>query len=298
MKILVTGANGMLGQQLVQLLVREGKFNVYATGRGPNRLKNLTGGYTYVVADLSNFRAVENMVKKIQPHIIVHAGGMTQPNECVVSPKACWTANVGGTRALLRAASIFKSFFIYVSTDFVFDGEAGPYDEQAIPNPVNSYGESKLLAEEMVQLSSVPWAIVRTITVYGPASEGGRTNFVTRVQDQLSNAMPMKVVNDQWRTPTYVGDLAKGILLVILKNARGIFHISGKEMLTPYQLGCMVADLLQLDASMLQPVTSDSLNEPAKRPPKTGFIITKAVRELGFVPTPLEEGLKRTFQLL
>lgn len=298
MKVLVTGANGMLGQQLVRRLIQEGKFHVFATGRGTDRLNIASGGYTYVAADLSDFRAVEAMVKKIHPHIIVHAGGMTQPNECAADAKACWRANVGGTRALLKAATQCKSFFIYVSTDFVFDGEAGPYDEQAVPNPVNGYGESKLLAEEIVQWSNLPWTIVRTITVYGPASEGGRTNFVTRVQDQLSKGMEMKVVNDQWRTPTYVQDLAKAILLVMLKNARGIFHVSGKEMLTPYQLGCMLANMLQLDASLLLPVSSVSLHEPAKRPPKTGFIITKAIRELGFVPTPLEEGLKKTFGLI
>lgn len=288
----------MLGQQLVRRLIEEGKFHVFATGRGADRLNISSGGYSYVSTDLSDFRAVDAMVKKIHPHIIVHAGGITQPNECVADPKSCWRANVGGTRALLKAATICKSFFIYISTDFVFDGEAGPYDEHAIPNPVNSYGESKLLAEEMVQLSNIPWAIVRTITVYGPASKGGRTNFVTRVQDQLSKGVEMKVVNDQWRTPTYVADLAKAILLVMLKNARGIFHVSGKEMLTPYQLGCMLANMLQLDASLIKPVTSDSLKEPARRPLKTGFNITKATRELGFVPTPLEEGLKKTFELM
>lgn len=297
MRVLVTGANGMLGQQLVRLLISEGKFHVFATGRGVDRLQIKSGGYQYLSTDLSDFKAVEKMVIKVRPHIIIHAGGITQPNESVANPTANWKTNVGGTRALLKGATACNSFFIYVSTDFVFDGKDGPYDEHAIPHPVNAYGESKLLAEEMVQMSKVPWAIVRTITVYGPSFEGGRTNFVTRVQQQLSQGVGMKVVNDQWRTPTYVMDLAKGILLVMMKNARGIYHISGNEMLTPYDLGCIVAKMLQLDAALIMPVASASLNEPAMRPPKTGFIITKAIKQLGYVPTPLEEGLRKTFGL-
>jgi dTDP-4-dehydrorhamnose reductase len=205
--------------------------------------------------------------------------------------------NVGATRAILKAAQLKKSYFIYISTDFVFDGEEGPYDESAIPNPVNLYGESKLLAEEMVQLSGLHWCIIRTVLVYGNKVPGGRSNFVLWVKDKLEKGEPIKVVNDQIRTPTYVEDLAKGILLAIMKHAKGIYHISGKDTCTPYQLACEIAKLTKKDVDLITPVDASVFPEPAKRPPKTGFIIIKAIKELGYVPHSLNEGLESMLDL-
>jgi dTDP-4-dehydrorhamnose reductase len=292
MKILITGANGLVGQHLVRMLVEEGKFQIYALGKGPSRLSyGKTSSVSYHDIDLVNFKKTQQLIEKISPHIIVHAAAMSQPNECVAAPDLCWKVNVGATRAILKAAQLKKSYFIYISTDFVFDGEEGPYDESAIPNPVNLYGESKLLAEEMVQLSGLHWCIIRTVLVYGNKVPGGRSNFVLWVKDKLEKREPIKVVNDQIRTPTYVEDLAKGILLAIMKHAKGIYHISGKDTCTPYQLACKIAELTHTDKSLISPVDASVFTEPAKRPPRTGFVITKAIKELGYVPHSLNEGL-------
>jgi dTDP-4-dehydrorhamnose reductase len=112
------------------------------------------------------------------------------------------------------------------------------------------------------------------------------------VKNKLEAGEKIKVVNDQVRTPTHVEDLAKGIMLAIVKHARGIYHISGKDTCTPYELACKVAAIIHKDASLIEPVNADTFVEPAKRPPRTGFIINKAVRELGYVPVSLEEGLR------
>ncbi len=295
MKVLVTGANGMLGQYLIRQLVEEGKFVIHATGKGPSRLPyGSSNGVTYHATDLTDFKKAQALVEQISPHIIIHAAAMTQPNDCAANSTACWKVNVGATRALLRGAQKVRSYFLYISTDFVFDGQEGPYDEHAATNPVNTYGESKLLAEEMVEQSGLHWAIIRTVLVYGDKVPGGRPNFVLWVKEQLSAGNSIQVVNDQVRTPTFVEDLAKGIVLVLLKHAKGIFHISGRDSCTPYQLACMVASLLGKDASLITPVTAATFKEPARRPPKTGFVITKAVKELGYVPVRLEEGVRRT----
>lgn len=298
MKILVTGANGLLGQHLIRQLVDEGKFTVYAIGKGASRLAyGANNGVTYQQLDITDFKKTQAFIEKISPHIIIHAAAVSQPNECAANKSICWKTNVGATRTILKAAQKAKSYFIYISTDFVFDGADGPYDEQAATNPINDYGESKLLAEEMVEMSGLHWAIIRTVLVYGNKVPGGRTNIIQWVKDELSAGKKIKVVNDQYRTPTYVEDLAKGIILVLMKHAKGIFHISGKDMCTPYQLAIMVANLAGLNTALIEPVTAETFQEPAKRPPKTGFIITKAVKELGFVPVKLEEGLKKVLGL-
>jgi dTDP-4-dehydrorhamnose reductase len=298
MKVLVTGANGLLGQHLIRQLVEEGKFTIHATGKGTSRLPYGAGsGLTYHAADLTDFKKAQALVEKISPHIIIHAAAMSQPNDCAADKTACWKTNVGATRVLVKAAQKTKSYFIYVSTDFVFDGTEGPYDEHASPNPINDYGESKLLAEEIVEMSGLHWAIVRTVLVYGDKVPGGRNNFVLWVKDQLEKGQAIKVVNDQQRTPTYVEDLAKGIVLVLMKHAKGIYHISGKDLCTPYQLALLVAQLMKKDASLIEPVTAETFKEQAKRPLKTGFVITKAVKELGFVPLKLEEGVRRVLHI-
>lgn len=294
MKVFVTGANGLLGQHLIRQLVDEGKFSIHASGRGASRLPyGSANGVTYHELDITDFKKSQVLIEKISPHIIIHTAAVTQPNDCATDKTTCWKTNVGATRTLIRAAQKTKSYFIYLSTDFVFDGNDGPYDEHATPNPINDYGESKLLAEEMIEMSDLHWAIVRTVFVYGAKVPGGRMNFINWVKEKLSAGEKIKVVEDQLRTPTFVEDLAKGIILVLMKHAKGIFHISGKEMCSPYQLSLMVAEMLNLNSSLIEKVTEETFKEPAVRPKKTGFIITKAVKELGFVPHKLEEGLQK-----
>lgn len=294
MKVFVTGANGLLGQHLIRQLVNEGKFSIHASGKGPSRLPyGSANGVTYHELDITDFKKSQALIEKISPHILIHTAAVTQPNDCAMDKTRCWKTNVGATRTLIKAAQKTKSYFVFISTDFVFDGKEGPYDEHATPNPINDYGESKLLAEEMVEMSDLHWAIVRTVFVYGGKVPGGRMNFINWVKEKLTAGEKIKVVDDQLRTPTYVEDLAKGIILVLMKHAKGVFHISGKDMCTPYQLALMVAEILNLNSSLIEKVTAETFNEIAVRPKKTGFIITKAVKELGFVPLKLEEGLQK-----
>ena len=236
-------------------------------------------------------------MERLKPSVIIHLGAMSHPNDCELDKNACWKINVGGTRAIVKAAQLVKSYFIYVSTDFVFDGAEGPYDETAEPAPLSTYGESKLLAEQIVQMSGLRHAIVRTVLVYGPSVPGGRSNFLIWVKEQLEKGNKIKVVNDQVRTPTYVEDLARGILLVLIKHAQGIYHISGKDTITPYEMACRIAEMMGKDKSLITPVDASIFEEPAERPLRTGFIIDKAVRELGYVPRSLNEVIQNLLRV-
>lgn len=294
MKVLITGANGFLGHYLVPALCHQG-FKVLATGKGLCRLAGQeTNGFDYAEMDFTDRSSTLDTVSRFAPDIIVHAGAVSKPDDCELNQALAWQINTGGTHHLLEAATVQKAFFLYVSTDFVFDGESGMYTEEDEPAPVNYYGQTKLEAEQAVHVYPYPWAVVRTVLVYGQPL-AGRSNILSIVKDKLEKGEGYKVVDDQVRTPTYVGDLADGIVSIIQKKATGTWHLSGEDILTPYEMACKTADYLGFDRSLLTRVTADTFTQPAKRPAKTGFTISKAKRELGFQPVSFEEGLARTF---
>ncbi|HEX5024774.1 MAG TPA: SDR family oxidoreductase [Agriterribacter sp.] len=295
MKILITGANGLLGQYAVKRLAAAG-HRIIATGRGSCRL--LPGDervVEYFSMDITGRDEVIKSVSDISPEIIVHAAAMAQPDACELDKEACHATNTLATQYFCEAAERVRAKLIYISTDFVFSGDDGPYRETDATGPVNYYGSSKLTAEQIVQQSKTQWCIIRTVLVYGNILSGTRSNVVTWVKDNLENGKPIKVVSDQLRTPTYVDDLAKSIELAIEKNARGIYHISGREVLTPYEMAIQVADYFGLDKSLMEKVDASVFSQPAQRPLKTGFIIEKAENDLGYRPLSFMEGIRQMF---
>jgi len=295
MKILITGANGFLGYYLVEQLLNK-NYEVIATGRGQSRLPfSKHKNFHYEEMDFTDPFSIHDVFEKIKPEVVVHAGAMSKPDECELDQMKAYLVNVEGTVQLLINAEDIKSFFIFLSTDFVFDGERGMYNENDIPNPVNYYGRTKLEAEEAVKEYEFDWAIVRTVLVYG-INHSGHNNILKIVKEKLEKGEEYNIVDDQVRTPTYVEDLATGIVTIIEKKATGVFHLSGKDMLTPYQMAIKTAEILNLDSSVLKKVTAESFSQPARRPLKTGFVIDKARKELGYEPLSFEEGLKKTFE--
>ena len=294
MKILITGANGFVGYYLVeQLLVKE--FSVIATGKGECRLPFTHDlNFQWLSMDFTDPFSIHDVFENIKPDVVVHAGAMSKPDECEIDQMKAYLANVESTVQLLINSEELNSFFVFLSTDFVFDGERGMYREDDVPKPVNYYGRTKLEAEEAVKEYEHGWAIVRTVLVYGK-NHSGHNNILKIVKEKLEKGEEYNVVDDQVRTPTYVEDLAKGIVSIVEKKATGVFHLSGKDILTPYQMAIKTAEHLRLDSSVLKKVTAASFSQAAKRPLKTGFIIDKARKELGFEPLTFEEGLKRTF---
>ncbi len=291
MNVLVTGANGLLGQHIVRLLREDPQFDVMATARGKNRLKD-AGGYRYATLDICDEGQVKTVVEQFHPEVIIHTAAMTQVDDCETKKEQCWQVNVQATGYLVRAARTAGSFLLLLSTDFIFDGEAGPYTEEALPNPLSYYGISKLAAEMMLLESGIRWAIARTVLVYGIAEDISRSNIILWVKSSLEQGKKIKVVDDQWRTPTLVQDLAMGCKLIAGKKAEGIFNISGRDLLTPYEMAVKTAGYFNLDQSLMEKADSATFTQPAKRPARTGFIIDKARKELGYAPHSLEEGIR------
>ena len=289
MRILVTGSNGLLGQKLTRLLQEDENVYLIATARGKSALRISRGEYHSL--DISNRDNVESVIRFTKPDVIINTAAMTQVDDCETQREACWKANVTAVEHLVRCCHALHIHLVHVSTDFIFDGSHGPLDENEVPNPVNYYGESKLAAEKVILNSSISWAILRTVLVFGITSDMSRSNIVLWVKKSLEQKKAIQVVNDQWRTPTLAEDLAQGCYLAARKRARGIYNISGKDFMSPYDIAIKTAEFFKLDKSLITATDSTKFVQPARRPPTTGFIIDKARRELGYEPRAFEEGL-------
>lgn len=291
-RVLITGANGFVGYYLVQQLLQK-KYVVIATGKGKNRLPFQNKKLTYHSLDFTSQEAVMEIFHSIMPQVVVHCGAISKPDECEQNKEAAFLSNVTGTSYLLEVAAAYRAHFIFLSTDFVFSGEKGFYKEEDERGPVNYYGETKVAAEDKVVTYPFDWSIVRTVLVYGK-SFCGRENIVTNTAKSLQQGKPLKIFDDQVRTPTYVEDLAAGLVALIEKEAKGIYHLSGEEVRTPYDIAVETAGFLGYDPSIITPVKAQEFDQPAKRPAKTGFNISKAEKSLGFLPLSFSEGLRRT----
>jgi dTDP-4-dehydrorhamnose reductase len=290
-RILITGANGLLGQKLVEQLVAQGNYAVIATGRGACRLSGT--GFTYQALDIENEQEVEENLARLRPDVLIHGAAMTHVDDCEKNQEGCHRANVLATSYLVRAAEKIGSHFIFVSTDFIFSGLDGqnPYTEEATPDPVNYYGQTKLDGEELLKNATLKWAIARTVLVYGLANDLSRSNIILWVKSSLESGKQIQVVDDQVRTPTLAEDLAAGCILIAEQGASGVFNISGSELLTPYDMAIQTADFFGLNKELIVRTDSTRFTQPARRPMKTGFIIQKAVDQLGYRPKTFKEGI-------
>lgn len=289
-RVILTGANGLLGQKLVQKLSQRKAVKLLATGLGKNR--NPGGEYEYLPLDITDPEAVREVFVHFKPTEVVNCAAMTHVDKCEVDQEGCTLLNVEAVETLARLCKEFGTRLIHISTDFIFDGENGPYKEKDEPNPISFYGESKLKSEQVVKDSGCKWAILRTILLYGVVPDMSRSNIVLWAKGALEKEQEINVVNDQFRSPTLAEDLADAVILALMKDAIGIYHISGPEVMSILELVKKVADHWHLEESLIHEIDSTTLNQTAKRPPKTGFIILKAQTELGYKPHTLAEGLQ------
>ena len=290
MKILFTGSNGLLGQKIAAATTTYPEHQFLATARGENRVQNL-GTAAYASMDITDEQQTLQVIQEFQPDVIIHGAAMTHVDQCEEHKEQAYLLNVVGTKNIASAATKVGAHVVHISTDFIFDGKDGPYKEEAEANPLSYYGETKLEAEHIIaQLDH--WSILRTVLVIGMAEDLSRSNIVLWAKGALEKGQSINVVDDQFRTPTLAEDLAAGALLAATQRAEGVFNISGPDFMSIYELVEAVASHFGLSMEAVSKVSSSTLNQPAQRPPRTGFDISKAREVLGYQPHSFVDALK------
>jgi len=278
---LVIGASGLIGSHLLRHLSQAGWEAVGTFHRAPQP--------GLLPLDIRDDRSVRDLVERLRPQIIYLPAGFTHVDRCEIERDAAYAINVAGTWNVVRAARQVGARLVFFSSDYVFDGRSGPYDEEFPPRPLSEYGRQKVLGELGVALHARDYLIVRTTVVYGWEPQG--KNFVQRLLSTLREGKPVPVPWDQVGSPTYAPNLAAAVVELATLDVCGVFHIAGPERVSRYDFACTAARTFHLDASLIRPVSTPDLGQAAPRPLEAGLRVEK-VRQV--LRTPLmgyREGL-------
>jgi dTDP-4-dehydrorhamnose reductase len=286
LKLLITGASGLYGSKLAQLALAKG-IEVYSSD-----IQSLSVYGNFVKLDISGKIQVDEAFKTIKPDIVVHAATLTDVDKCETNKELAWKINVEGTRNIVEAVKSAGSFLIYISTDYVFSGEKGNYKETDKPDPINYYGLTKLKAEEIVQ--TLPeYFIGRPSVIYGSTPAAGKVNFALWLIETLRKGERVKIVTDQWNTPTLNTNLSEMTLEVLERRLTGIYHTCGATRVSRLDFAEQIANAFDLDKSLIDSVLSSQFTWPAKRPMDSSLDTSKAQKTLKHKPLIMVEALKQ-----
>ena len=291
MKVIITGSNGLLGQKLLHKLREDDSVELVATSIGVNRVTEKEG-YKYVSLDITNENAVKKVMFSENPQVIINTAAMTNVDVCEDQQEKCDDLNVNAVKYLSEISVEINAHLIHISTDFIFDGKNGPYSENDIPNPISYYGLSKLKSETILLESECSWTVLRTIVVFGVAEYLSKENIVLWAKAALEKGDPLNIIDDQFRSPTLAEDLADACILSFKKKKFGVYNTSGKDIMSIYEMVERIAKHYNYSTDNLNRISTVTLNQKAGRPSKTGFILDKSVRELGYNPHSFEECLE------
>lgn len=288
-KVLVVGSNGLLGQKMTELLLRGSPHSVILSSVEARPAVSYQSA-EYLHLDITSRKDVRQAFAATEPDVVINCAAMTSVDVCETEREAAWKTNVGGVENLAESARSHGTTIIHVSTDYVFDGKSGPYSEEDRPNPLSYYGKSKLASENVLRTAGIPYLIARTMVLYGFAP-GVKPNFVLWLLQCLEQETRVRIVDDQVGNPTFVDDLAYGLLRAIELGRTGVYHLAGRELVTRYEFALRVARAFGYDPGLIAPIKTASLRQPAPRPLKSGLLTLKAEVELGYRPLSIEESL-------
>jgi dTDP-4-dehydrorhamnose reductase len=286
-RILITGSNGMLGQRAVEFYSSNENVELLATSVED---KSVINSVEYRQCDIKSRECIKKLIYDYCPDFIVHTAAFTNVDLSEKLREDAWRINVKGVEYIAEAARAIDAQIIHISTDYIFDGNNGPYYENDIPNPIGYYGRTKLASENALRISGTLFTILRTNVLYGIARDS-RPDFVRWVVNSLSKKEKIRIVKDQINNPTFIDDLVQAINKVIDFRKTGVYHIGGKEFLSRFEFTKRIAEFFNLDKNLIIPITTEELNQPARRPLNSGLWILKAETELGYKPHTIDESL-------
>ena len=284
-RILIVGSNGMLGQRLVKYFSQKKDVELLLSSVEP---ESYFENFEYKQLDIKDKKNVKKVILGFYPDVIINAAAYTNVDKCETEKELAWAINVTGVENLAKYSVGSHAHLIHISTDYVFDGKNGPYTEKDLPNPISYYGRSKLAGENVIRRFDIPFTILRTNVLFGPA-QFGRPDFVKWVVQSLNTKQKIKIVTDQINNPTYLDDLVFGIVQVSEQKKTGLYNIAGAELLSRFEFTKKISDFFNLDFSLVEPIVTSDLNQPAPRPLNSGLINLKAETELNYKPHSLNE---------
>jgi dTDP-4-dehydrorhamnose reductase len=289
LKLLITGASGLYGSKLAKLALDRG-IEVYSSD-----IQSLSIYGNFVKLDITGKDQVNEVLHTIKPDVVVHAATLTDVDKCETNKELAWRVNVEGTKNIVEASKNVGSFLIYISTDYVFSGEKGCYVESDSPEPINYYGLTKLEAETVVMqnIDESDFFIGRPSVIYGSTPAAGKVNFALWLIETLRKGDHVKIITDQWNTPTLNTNLAEMTLEVIERRLNGVYHTCGATRVSRFEFAKKIADVFDLDKSLIDKVTSAQFTLPAKRPMDSSLDTSLAQRNLNCKPLPLDKALQQ-----
>ena len=285
MRILITGGSGLLGSKISAIAQQKG----YETYSGFYRHEALNG--TPIKLDITNNHIVQHVFDRIKPKVVIHAAALSNVDKCEDNVDLAKKVNIEGTRNIITSSEHHNAFLVHVSTDYIFSGEEGMYIETDKNNPINNYGLTKLEAEKLVKASATEWCITRPSVIYGSTPAAGKINFALWVLNKLKSREPMKIITDQWVSPTLNTNLAEMIIETIEKKVTGVYHLAGATPINRYEFSTLIADTFSLDKTLISPANSREMNWLAKRPKNTSLNVEKASTTLKHKPLKIKEAL-------
>ena len=286
MKLLITGASGLYGSKLSKLALAKG-IEVYSSDIQSSSIYG-----NFIKMDISGKQQVKEAFKNIKPDVVVHAATLTDVDKCETNKALAWKVNVEGTKNIVEAAQNAGSFLMYISTDYVFSGKKGNYKETDKPNPVNYYGLTKLKAEEIVQ-TQPEYFIARPSVIYGSTPAAGKVNFALWLIETLRRGERVKIVTDQWNTPTLNTNLAYMTLEVVERRLTGIYHLCGATRVSRFEFATQIAQTYNLNTDLIDKALSSQFTWSAKRPVDSSLETSKAQRNLHCKPLTMEKALEQ-----